>query len=229
MADQGAATTVARTGRVGAGYALPPLPYSYRALSPLLSEEALTVHHDKHHARYVESLNRLLGEGASPTTSLEEVVRTAHATNARTLFNNAAQAWNHSFFWESMSPQTFRPTGLLAGSITSTFGSFDALGERFIAEGVGHFGSGWVWLVAIDEKLLLLSTHDAGTPIVEAGVTPLLACDIWEHAYYIDYRQDRANWLTLWWERLANWHFAERQYGAALGHGQPWRFPVPQS
>jgi Fe-Mn family superoxide dismutase len=228
MADHGAAMTTARAEGGTARYALPPLPYGYRALTPLLSEEALAVHHGKHHARYVDSLNRLLGESDGPATSLEEVVRTAHATNARALFNNAAQAWNHSFFWESMGPQTFRPTGLLAGSITSDFGSFDALGQRFIAEGTGHFGSGWVWLVAAGEKLRLMSTHDAGTPIVEEGVTPLLACDVWEHAYYIDYRQDRANWLTLWWDRLANWHFAERQYGAALGHGQPWQFPASQ-
>src|SRR5262249_47281096 len=145
---------------------------------------------------------------------------------SRALFNNAAQAWNHSFFWESMHSEARRPGGLLLQSIVSNFGSFDALGERIIAEGAGHFGSGWVWLVAHADRLSVLPTHDAGTPIIDAEITPLLACDVWEHAYYLDYRQDRATWLTVWWDRLANWHFAERQYQSALGCGEAWRFPL---
>jgi superoxide dismutase, Fe-Mn family len=125
-----------------------------------------------------------------------------------------------------MSGKTSRPGDLLSGAITSEFGSFEELRRRFIAEGTGHFGSGWVWLVARGNALSVLSTHDAGTPIIDDGVTPLLACDVWEHAYYLDYRQDRTKWLTLWWDMLANWRFAETQYEAALGDREPWQFPA---
>lgn len=210
-------------------FVLPPLPYGIEDLKPILSAETLRIHHGKHHARYVETLNRLLAEQNFSVNTLEEIIRIALGSGAQGLFNNAAQAWNHSFFWESMSPKASRPSGLLADAISSTFGSVEALGQRFIAEGTSHFGSGWVWLVARRNGLEVLSTHDAGVPNLEDGVMPLLACDVWEHAYYIDYRQDRAGWLAAWWDRLANWRFAERQYGAMLGHGEPWRYPAPES
>lgn len=210
-------------------FALPPLPYSATALEPILSAETLDIHHGRHHARYVETLNRLLAEQNLSAGTLEEVIRIAQDSGARGLFNNAAQAWNHAFFWESMTQDASEPGGLLAGAIVSAFGRLEALGERFVAEGVGHFGSGWVWLIARGGDLDVISTHDAATPVLEEGITPLLACDVWEHAYYIDYRQDRANWLTAWWHRLANWQFAERQYGAALRRGSAWRYPTPRT
>lgn len=225
MADQ--SQTLPRSEAHAPVFSLPPLPYGHDDLKPVLSAETLQIHHGKHHARYVETLNRLLSEQNFSASTLEAIIRIAHGSGAQGLFNNAAQAWNHSFFWESMSPKASRPAGLLADAITSAFGSVEALGERFIAEGTGHFGSGWVWLVARGGHLEVLSTHDAGVPIIEDGITPLLACDVWEHAYYIDYRQDRAGWLKEWWNRLANWQFAERQYGAALGHNETWHYPAP--
>lgn len=208
-------------------FALPPLPYGVGELEPLLSEEALLVHHGKHHARYVETLNRLMAEQHIAPDSLEAILRAAHAASARALFNNAAQAWNHAIFWESMTPLASCPGRRLARAIARTFGSLEALRERFIAEGAGHFGSGWVWIVARGDELMMVSTHDAATPIVDEHVTPLLACDVWEHAYYIDYRQNRASWLATWWDKLANWKLADNQYGAALGEGAAWNFPAP--
>jgi Fe-Mn family superoxide dismutase len=227
MADRSLVDTIAPAVTEAPVFALPPLPYGVRSLEPILSAETLEIHHGKHHARYVETLNRLLIKQDLPARTLEDVIRIAHGSGATGIFNNAAQAWNHSFFWESMRPKTSRPAGALADAISSAFGGLDAMGQRFVAEGTGHFGSGWVWLVATRDTLDIISTHDAGTPITRDGVTPLLACDVWEHAYYIDYRQDRANWLTVWWHMLANWHFAERQYDAALGRSAPWHYPTP--
>ena len=226
MADQ-SANTMPSVGTGALTFGLPPLPYAINALKPILSEETLVIHHGKHHARYVETLNRLLADQNFSAPSLEEIIRIAHGSGVPGLFNNAAQAWNHGFFWESMSPTPSRPGGLLADAISSTFGSVETLGTRFIAEGTGHFASGWVWLVAKHNKLDVISTHDAGCPVLDDGVTPLLTCDVWEHAYYIDYRQDRANWLTRWWDKLANWSFGEKQYRAALSQGESWRYPAP--
>jgi Fe-Mn family superoxide dismutase len=210
-------------------FELPTLPYGVGDLQPVLSAETLQIHHGKHHARYVETLNRLLSEQNFSAHSLEEIIRIAHGSRAHGLFNNAAQAWNHGFFWESMTPHSSTPSGPLADAITSAFGNVASLGQRFIAQGGGHFGSGWVWLVARGENLEVVSTHDAGTPLLQEGITPLLVCDVWEHAYYIDYRQDRATWLTSWWDKLANWRFAEQQYAAALGDGQSWRYLAPKN
>jgi Fe-Mn family superoxide dismutase len=225
VADHSLATQANREGTPSA-FALPPLPYGDDGLTPFLSRETLAIHHGKHQARYVDTLNRLISQQDTAAPSLEELIRVADKLGSRSLFNNAAQAWNHSFFWESMRRDASRPRGLLIEAIIFAFGSFDALGQQLIAEGTGHFGSGWVWLVAQADRLSLLSTHDAGTPIIDESVTPLLACDVWEHAYYLDYRQDRATWLTVWWDRLANWQFAEQQYQAALGHGEVWHYPA---
>jgi len=209
---------------VQAGFELPALPYGLKDLEPYLSVETLRIHHGRHHAKYVENLNRHLSGQDLDGVSLEDVLRTAGNSNLTTLFNNAAQTWNHAFFWESMSPRSSIPDGQLAEAIKSTFGSIDNLRERFIAEGTGHFGSGWVWLVIRNGALEVLSTHDAATPITAGGTVALLACDVWEHAYYIDYRQDRATWLAIWWDKLASWSFASRQYAAALGQGETWHF-----
>ncbi|MDE8650657.1 superoxide dismutase [Novosphingobium album (ex Liu et al. 2023)] len=227
MADPRTNETRAQLDSGSLVFALPPLPYGLKDLEPVLSAETLEIHHGKHHARYVETLNRLLAEQNFTAHTLEEIIRVAQRSGAKGLFNNAAQAWNHSFFWESMAAKPSQPSGPLADAISAAFGSLDGLGQRFAAEGAGHFGSGWVWLIAKHDKLEVISTHDAATPIAEDGVTALLACDVWEHAYYIDYRQDRATWLASWWNKLANWRFAERQYGAALGRGEPWHYPTP--
>ncbi len=209
-------------------FLLPPLPYDRDALSPHLSPEAIDIHYGRHHARYIETLNRLVGNLRTPPSTLEELVCLPRESDTP-LFNNAAQAWNHAFFWESMSPQRTEPADELREAISHRFGSIDSLKERFIAEGTGHFGSGWVWLVSHQGDLSVISTHDADNPISNDGVTPLLACDIWEHAYYIDYRQDRAAWLAKWWDHLANWRFAQRQYEASLAKVSGWRFPGTSS
>lgn len=207
---------------------LPELPYAYAALAPTLSADTLRTHHDKHHAKYVETANKLVAEHGLEGRSLEEVIAEAERRGLTKLFNNAAQAWNHGFFWESMSPKATQPAVSLAGAIVTSFGGSGALKSRFIAEGTGHFGSGWVWLVARGADLTVYSTHDAATPLTTSGITPLLVCDLWEHAYYLDYRQDRATWLGNWWDKLANWQHADRQYSAAIGRSDAWRYPSAQ-
>jgi superoxide dismutase, Fe-Mn family len=222
MSDADAATLA-----TSVRFALPPLPYDYGALAPTVSEETMRTHHDKHHAAYVEKLNKLLGEGEGKGRTLEEVVRKAEPGSA--LFNNAGQAWNHGFFWESMAPTRTSPGVALVKAIDREFGSAAALGEQFVKTGKSQFGSGWVWLVARGEMLEVVSTHDAGTPITEGGVTPILTCDVWEHAYYLDYKQDRGSFLRKWFETVANWEFAGRQYATACGEGGGgWRYPPPE-
>lgn len=209
-------------------FELPPLPYGHADLAPVLSEETLQVHHGKHHARYVTVLNGFIADKGLTATSIEQVTKDAHAKGDKPVFNNAAQAWNHAFFWESMSPKATAPAGALLDAINAAFGSLEELKKRFVAEGVGHFGSGWAWLIVRGGKLEVVSTHDAGLPILEDGVTALLACDVWEHAYYIDYRQDRPTWLGNWFDKLANWDFAARQFAAATEGGEGWRYPAPK-
>ncbi|MBX3488702.1 superoxide dismutase [Parvibaculum sp.] len=204
-------------------FSLPHLPYELNALSPYLSSEAIDTHYSRHHTRYVETLNRLVENLKNPPSTLETLIRSSYQSDIP-LFNNAAQAWNHAFFWESMSPQPTKPDGKLRDAISRNFGSIEALKQQFIAGGTGHFGSGWVWLVSRNGDLSVAATHDAGNPITEDGLTPLLTCDVWEHAYYIDYRHNRADWLLTWWDHLANWHFAEKQYEASLGKARGWVF-----
>lgn len=201
-------------------FPLPPLPYAHDALEPLLGAETLQTHHGKHHKAYVDTLNTLLKDEPAGET-LEQVVRRAEGK----MFNNAAQAWNHAFFWESMTPSYAAPQGDLVKAIEAAFGDLAKLKEAFVAEGVGHFASGWVWLVVEDGELKVISTHDAATPVTEAGVTPVLVCDVWEHAYYLDYKNLRKDFLEKWFDGLANWGFAAEQYAAALGKGQPYRYP----
>lgn len=202
-------------------FELPDLPYAYDALEPTLSAATLHLHHDKHHARYVAVVNELQpGTGAS----LERIVLEASANGQRKLANNAGQVWNHSFFWASMTSAFRAPSGRLFDAIQRDFGSLAALGGEFKDAGAGHFGSGWVWLVAKEGAVAVVTTHDGDTLLAESGVVPLLVCDVWEHAYYLDHRNDRAAFLDGWWARLANWAFAERQFAAALGDGAAWRF-----
>ncbi|OEH78211.1 uncharacterized protein LOC34622358 [Cyclospora cayetanensis] len=188
-------------------FSLPPLPYTEEALEPHISKETLEFHHGKHHAAYVNNLNKLVQGKEDEKKSLEELIRTA----AGGIFNNAAQAWNHAFYWKSMKPGGGGPpTGPIASKIDEAFGNFDQFREQFSAAAAGHFGSGWVWLCYCKskQKAVICQTHDAGNPMREAeGCVPLLTCDVWEHAYYIDRRNDRASYVKAWWS-LVNWDFA---------------------
>lgn len=205
-------------------FELPPLPYDHAALEPVISRATMRLHHGKHHKKYVETLNELLAD-ATPR-SLEEVVREAFADDEkRKLFNNAAQAWNHGFFWACMTPTLARPRGDLENAILETFGSVENLKAAFVTEAVNHFASGWAWLVVKAGQLEVVSTHDAETVLTQADVTPLLVCDLWEHAYYLDHQNNRAAFLAGWWDCLVNWAFAESQYGAAQNTTEGWRYP----
>lgn len=183
------------------------LPYARDALEPHITGETLDYHHGKHHAAYVNNLNRLVQGKDEANKSLEELVRTASGG----IFNNAAQAWNHDFYWKSMKPGGGGPpTGPIALKIDEAFGSFDKFKEQFSTAAAGHFGSGWVWLCYCQksQKAVISQTHDAGNPLRESpGCVPLLTCDVWEHAYYIDRRNDRASYIKAWWS-LVNWDFA---------------------
>jgi Fe-Mn family superoxide dismutase len=156
------------------------------------------------------------------------VIRQASSSGEKKLFNNAAQAWNHGFFWVAMTPSAGKPEGDLATAIAASFGDLEGLKAKFVEEGVGHFGSGWVWLVAdAAGKLDVRSTHDAEDFVSKADLTPLLVCDLWEHAYYLDHQNDRKGFLGAWFDALANWSFAERQLAASTGRAEPWRYPTP--
>lgn len=213
-------------------FILPDLPYPHDALSPTVSADTLHTHHGKHHRAYVTKTNELAPKAGLAGRPLEEVVREARARGDNKLFNNAAQAWNHAFFWNSMTPQFRAPSGELATRIDEAFGGLDALKQAFVDEGVNHFASGWVWLVTSAEGLpgglKVISTHDADDTLVREGLTPLLVCDLWEHAYYLDYKNDRKGFLERWFDQVANWAFAEAQLAAANGQGQGYRYPAPQ-
>ena len=207
-------------------FKLPELPFSNDALEPLMSRATLDTHHGKHHAAYVKNMNAILAERTDAPDNLEAVVVLAVNENNKKLFNNAAQTWNHAFFWESLSPTPQSPEGDLKAAIEKAFGSVDAFREAFVAAGVGHFASGWAWLVSDKSGAVkIIDTHDAATALTESGQTPLLVSDVWEHAYYIDFKNDRAAFLKGFAEKLANWRFAEAQYAAALSGKPGWRFP----
>ncbi|MDR3506441.1 MAG: superoxide dismutase [Caulobacteraceae bacterium] len=208
-------------------FKLPDLPYAYDALSPVISDATMHLHHDKHHARYVTVLNQALEESGAKPADLESVVREAVAKGDKKLINNGGQAWNHAFFWEAMAGSASTPTGALAAAIDKAFGDFEAFKAAFVKEGVGHFGSGWVWLVAHGETLSIKSSHDGETLLPDTAATPILVCDLWEHAYYLDHKNDREGFLKQWIATLANWGFAEAQYAAATGTGKAYAYPAP--
>lgn len=189
-------------------FSLPPLPYAEDALEPVISAETLRLHHDKHHKKYVDTANELLAKDPIQAASLEEVVRASRGK----LFNNAAQAWNHDFYWQSLSPKRQRPSGALRARLEKDFGNYDRFAEAFAAAALGQFGSGWAWLVDKDGRLQVMATSNAETPMAQ-GIKCLLTVDVWEHAYYVDYRNQRERYLSaLIGERL-NWEFAERNLG----------------
>ncbi|HBA64682.1 MAG TPA: superoxide dismutase [Fe] [Methylococcaceae bacterium] len=191
-------------------YELPALPYAKDALAPHISEETLEFHYGKHHQTYVTNLNNLVPGTEFDGLPLEEIV----VKSSGGIFNNAAQIWNHTFYWNSLSPNGGgEPTGDLANAINRAFGSFDEFKAAFTKCAVTTFGSGWAWLVKNkDGSLALVSTGNAGCPLTE-GQTPLLTCDVWEHAYYIDYRNARPAYLEAFWA-LVNWDFASANYTA---------------
>ncbi len=186
---------------------LPALPFAREALQPHISGETIDFHYGKHHKTYVDNLNKMIEGTELDSLTLEEIVRKAEGA----MFNNAAQVWNHTFYWNCLSPEGGgKPTGALAKSIDEAFGSFDAFVEQFTKTAIGTFGSGWAWLVQrSDGTLAIISTSNAATPLTGED-KPLMTCDVWEHAYYIDYRNARPKYLEAFW-KLTNWEFVAAQ------------------
>jgi len=188
---------------------LPALPYARTALEPHISSETLDFHYGKHHQTYVDNLNKMLPGTEFADADLETIIKKSQGG----MFNNAAQIWNHTFYWNSLSPNGGgEPKGKLGEAITKTFGSFATFKEEFAKAAIGTFGSGWAWLVQrIDGTLAIVSTSNAATPITGQD-KPLLTCDVWEHAYYIDYRNARAKYVEAFWN-VVNWDFAAKNMG----------------
>ena len=190
-------------------FELPALPYPDDALAPHISAETISFHYGKHHRAYVNNLNKLTAGTDWESRSLEDVVCSASGA----IFNNAAQAWNHSFYWSCLSPNGGgEPGGALADAINGAFGSFAEFKDAFIKSGIGNFGSGWTWLVKNDDgSVEIVNTSNAATPLTD-GKTPLLTIDVWEHAYYVDYRNARPKYLEEIWS-IVNWDFVASNYG----------------
>ncbi len=189
-------------------FTLPTLPFAKDALEPHMSAETFDFHHAKHHNAYVGKANELIIGTGLENLSLEEIVKAAKTKEMGALFNNVGQHYNHSFFWNCLSPNGGGiPTGAIADKINTAFGSFDSFKTEFINAGIGQFGSGWVWLVDNNGTLEIVKTANADTPITD-GMKPLLVCDVWEHAYYIDFQNRRPDFLASFLDNLVNWEFA---------------------
>jgi superoxide dismutase, Fe-Mn family len=200
------ASTVAAPARQ-VHFSLPPLPYAEDALAPVISAETLKLHHGKHHKKYVDTANQLLEKEPLRASSVEEVVRQAKGK----LFNNAAQAWNHDFYWKSLSPKRQRPSGALLHRLEKDFGSYEKFADAFSQAAIGQFASGWAWLVEKNGKLEITTTGNADTPMAH-GIRCLLTVDVWEHAYYVDYRNERERYVSAILNCL-NWDFVEKNLG----------------
>jgi Fe-Mn family superoxide dismutase len=195
-------------------FTLPDLPYAYDALQPYMSRETLEFHHDKHHAAYVNTGNNLLKGTDLEGKSVEEVVKASFGKN-QALFNNAGQHYNHIHFWQWMKPNGGGALpGKLEKKIVEDLGSVDKMKEDFIQAGVGQFGSGWCWLAVKDGKIVVMKTPNGENPLVH-GARPILGCDVWEHSYYIDYRNRRPDYLKAFMENLVNWEYVERMFDEA--------------
>jgi len=189
-------------------FTLPDLPFAKDALGRFMSAEALDFHHGKHHKAYVDKTNALAEEVGLEGRALSEVIRAAKDKGAKGLFNNAAQLWNHSFFWQCLAPpEGQKPSGKLAALIEDGFGDLDTMLAKLKDEAVGHFASGWAWLVLDRDALKITSLHDADTPVAHEGMKPLLTLDVWEHAYYIDYRNERPKFAESVLGNIVNWEF----------------------
>lgn len=189
-------------------FILMDLPYSLDALAPVISKETLEYHYGKHHQGYVNKLNAAVKDTKPEKLSLEELIK----TQSDGIFNNAAQIWNHNFYWQCLTPKSAgEPSGKLAKAIDKNFGSFKAFKQKFTQKALSNFGSGWTWLVENKDKSLeIINTGNADNPMTQ-GKKPLLTCDVWEHAYYIDYRNDRGKYLENFW-KLVNWTFIQKNY-----------------
>lgn len=197
------------------------LPYAEDALAPAISATTVQTHHGKHHRTYVDRTNTAIEGGDLADKPLEDIVAAAEAKGDKGLFNNSAQTWNHGFYWFSLAPTSAAPTGDLAAAIESSFGSFDALKQELAAQGTAHFASGWVWLVEKNGKLSVEQTHDAATYTTLSG-NPLLVIDLWEHAYYLDHKNVRPNYLKDVIDNHLNWEFAAENFG----RGAVWTYPA---
>jgi superoxide dismutase, Fe-Mn family len=196
-------------------FTLPELPYTYQALQPYLSKETLEYHHDKHHKTYVTTANDLLRGSGLEDKSLEEVIKNSHGKNVP-LFNNAAQHYNHVEYWKSMKPNGGgKIPGSLEKALIASFGSIDKMKQEFVEAATSQFGSGWAWLSLKDGKISVAKTSNAENPLVQ-GATPLLTIDVWEHGYYIDYRNRRPDYIKAFMENLVNWDYAAENYDKAL-------------
>ena len=185
-------------------FKLPTLPFVPSALEPYISAETIDCHYGRHHQTYVDNLNKLVIGTEFAQKTLTEIVK----TSAGGIFNNAAQVWNHTFYWYCLAPVASNPGEELAALLSKNFGSVEKFKEEFTKIALGLFGSGWVWLVKDNDSLLLTPTNNAGNPLT-TGHTPLLTCDVWEHAYYIDYRNARAKYLEAFWQ-IVNWDFVQK-------------------
>lgn len=190
-------------------FELPVLPYAKDALAPHISAETLDYHYGKHHKTYVDKLNGLIPGTEYEGKSLEEIIKTSSGG----VFNNSAQIWNHTFYWHCLSPNGGgEATGAVAEAINKAFGSFDKFKEEFTNSAINNFGSAWTWLVKkADGSVAIVNTSNAATPLTDESVTPILTVDVWEHAYYIDYRNSRPNYLNAFWS-LVNWEFVNANY-----------------
>jgi Fe-Mn family superoxide dismutase len=188
-------------------YELPPLPYDKAAFGDTISAETFDYHWGKHHRAYVTKTNELAPQAGLDGRKLSEVIRAARDSGNRALFNNAAQVWNHSFYWQCLSPEQQQPTGALKERIDAAFGSVEAMLDKLKAESVGHFASGWGWLVLEGDALKITSLHDADSPVAHDGMKPLLTIDVWEHAYYVDYRNARPDYVDSLLKKAINWEF----------------------
>lgn len=197
-------------------FELPALPYARDALAPHISSNTFDFHYGKHHQAYVTNLNRLVEGTAYAGLGLEDVIRKSAEEKAAGIFNNSAQVWNHSFFWDSMKPMGGGSAhGDVGSLINRDFGSFEAFKKAFAEAGATQFGSGWAWLVAKGGKLEIRKTPNAETPLTEAGTTPLLTLDVWEHAYYLDYQNRRPDFIATFLDHLVNWDFANARLAKA--------------
>jgi len=189
-------------------FRLPDLLFAADALAPHMSAETLQFHHGKHHKAYVDKVNVMLGDSGLEGAPLSRVIREAKASGNSALFNNAAQIWNHSFFWQCLAPaQGRRPTGRLAALVEDSFGTTEAMLEALEEEAVGHFSNGWAWLVLDGGRLRIVSLHDADTPLIHEGMNPLLTLDVWEHAYYLDFRNRRPDYAQAVLSNIVDWEF----------------------
>ena len=199
---------------------LMPLPYPEDALAPHVSAETLKVHHGGHHKTYVDKVNAAIAGTDLESKSIEEITAAAKEQGKKPLFNSAAQTWNHGFYWFSMAPEKSSPSSALASAIDSAFGSMDEMLTKLKAEAVDHFASGWAWLVAEGGALKIISTHDADTALL-GSANPLLTIDVWEHAYYLDVKNKRPEYVSAVLGNVLNWQFASENFD----RGTPWAYP----